>query len=178
MVATSKKQLGIYLNDSEKGFIIVENLNLTDLINYVKLDDDGNIYILLESNKENFKTYNPDVTIDDDKEFLYYRMRICPQLKYSRGKDYWFKIDKTTERWKPKFCQTAAKKAASSLTKEKLTDEENKILDLNEETNYTGYLENFINRFEFTSNENTYRLYTNFGDIYKLITNTSEPQKS
>lgn len=56
VVATSKKQLGIYLNDSEKGFIIVENLKLTDLINYIKLDDDGNIYILLESNKESYKT--------------------------------------------------------------------------------------------------------------------------
>lgn len=101
MVGTTSKELGIYLNDEEKGFLIVENLLLKDSINFLKVDDRGTLYLLLESKKAAYEEANPNDTTSEDS--LYYRLRMCPELSYGRGKDYWFRIKRTTDKWKPKL---------------------------------------------------------------------------
>lgn len=132
------KKYAVYLNDKEKGYIICHSRNVTELIYDVKLTIDGNMYLLQEVSED---LYKKNVTGDNDKtKSIYYRVSICKRLDYDVRTDYYFKIAYETNRWKPKLAQTQCKKIMGQA----VSDTEKKILDLNNDENYTGQLQVYI----------------------------------
>jgi hypothetical protein len=49
-IMTSNKYFGIYYNDKEKGFIICYGEKTEEKIHSVKIDEEGRLYLLIETN--------------------------------------------------------------------------------------------------------------------------------